>query len=291
MPAESIAQRRFMAACEHGAGWANCPKMTHQQFHDFASTKESSLPYHAKKNKNYARGTANVQLGDTPPLPSSVYGSDIVPAALTPKEMVLTPAQQTEVMPIPGAKKHLLPSQIKKLAAMRGKSMPVAKVPKGMPKLPRLQFRFGGEVGDTMGGGWRRFVDNGGHFNFQGASSSQDAVDPTDPTIEPPPLPSNTDDGPPSTIGNPSNPRLGREFYDHIVDNPVANRLLQFNTGFGLSPSFGSPAFGPTVQPTYWINYPGVGNVPMAIPVGGWNNDGGPPALQVSRHTPQPKPD
>lgn len=45
MPAVSKAQRRFMAACEHGAGYASCPTgMTKQQMHDFAATKESSLP-------------------------------------------------------------------------------------------------------------------------------------------------------------------------------------------------------------------------------------------------------
>ena len=37
MPAKSEKQRRFFAACEHGAGYASCPKgMTHNQMHDFA---------------------------------------------------------------------------------------------------------------------------------------------------------------------------------------------------------------------------------------------------------------
>ena len=46
MPAKSIAQRRFMAMCEHGKGTNTaCPDMTKKQFHDFASTKESKLPF------------------------------------------------------------------------------------------------------------------------------------------------------------------------------------------------------------------------------------------------------
>lgn len=45
MPATSVAQRRLMAACEHGAGYASCPKsMTKSQEHDFAKTPEKGLP-------------------------------------------------------------------------------------------------------------------------------------------------------------------------------------------------------------------------------------------------------
>lgn len=55
-----------------------------------------------------------------------------------------------------------------------------------------------------------------------------------------------------------------------------------------MSPYFGtgSPtysAFGPTQIPTYWNNYPGVGNVPYAVPVNAgnynnpWGNYSGPP--------------
>ena len=46
--------------------------------------------------------------------------------------------------------------------------------------------------------------------------------------------------------------------------------LMSFFTGFGTGPSFGSPAFGNTAIPTWWTNYPGVGNVPYAVPPGGW---------------------
>jgi hypothetical protein len=56
------------------------------------------------------------------------------------------------------------------------------------------------------------------------------------------------------------------------IDNTMAARML---TGFGLNPSFGPSLFGPTMDPTFWVNYPGVGNVPMAVPLGGWNDPSG----------------
>lgn len=50
MPAVSKAQRRLMAACEHGAGYASCPTgMTKAQMRDFATTKEKGLPRRVKK--------------------------------------------------------------------------------------------------------------------------------------------------------------------------------------------------------------------------------------------------
>jgi hypothetical protein len=52
MPAVSKSQRRLMGACEHGVGYAACPKgMTKKQMHDFASTKEAGLPNRVKKAK------------------------------------------------------------------------------------------------------------------------------------------------------------------------------------------------------------------------------------------------
>lgn len=54
MPSKSIAQRRLMGACEHGADLASCPKgMTKGQMHDFASTKEKGLPMHKGKKKGF----------------------------------------------------------------------------------------------------------------------------------------------------------------------------------------------------------------------------------------------
>jgi hypothetical protein len=50
MPSTSKAQRRFMGMCEHSDHPPDrCPKMTQEQFHDFASTKEKGLPYRASK--------------------------------------------------------------------------------------------------------------------------------------------------------------------------------------------------------------------------------------------------
>lgn len=54
MPAESIAQRKFFAICEHDPEHAmgKCPNMTHKQFHEFAATSEKNLPEHKKPHKN-----------------------------------------------------------------------------------------------------------------------------------------------------------------------------------------------------------------------------------------------
>jgi hypothetical protein len=56
-------------------------------------------------------------------------------------------------------------------------------------------------------------------------------------------------------------------------------------SGFGNNPSFGTGAFGPTIDPTWWTNYPGVGNVPFAVPntPGGWIPS---PGEDLSHHTP-----
>lgn len=44
MPAVSKAQRRFFGACEHGADYASCPKMSHQKMREWATTSEKGLP-------------------------------------------------------------------------------------------------------------------------------------------------------------------------------------------------------------------------------------------------------
>jgi hypothetical protein len=53
MPAKSVAQRRLMAAAEHGASFPMAKQirksMTHKQMHDFASTPEQGLPRKKKK--------------------------------------------------------------------------------------------------------------------------------------------------------------------------------------------------------------------------------------------------
>ena len=50
MPAKSVAQRRFMAICEHQPQHAKgaCPSMTNRQLSDFARTKEKGLPTRAR---------------------------------------------------------------------------------------------------------------------------------------------------------------------------------------------------------------------------------------------------
>src|SRR5215471_7793430 len=59
--------------------------------------------------------------------------------------------------------------------------------------------------------------------------------------------------------------------FREYVDNPLANRFFNMMMhGYGTEPSFGSAAFGPTAISTFWVNYPGVGTVPMAVPIGGW---------------------
>jgi hypothetical protein len=50
MPAKSVKQRRFMAMCEHGKiPDSQCPDMSKEQMHDFATTKEKGLPKKAQK--------------------------------------------------------------------------------------------------------------------------------------------------------------------------------------------------------------------------------------------------
>lgn len=57
MPARSVAQRKFMAACQHDPQHVKgqCPDMTRGQFQDFASTPEKGLP--ERKRNSYIRTT------------------------------------------------------------------------------------------------------------------------------------------------------------------------------------------------------------------------------------------
>lgn len=59
MPSSSKAQRRLMAIAEHHPDEVYSKNkgilgMTHQQLHDFASTKEKGLPEHVKVAHNAA---------------------------------------------------------------------------------------------------------------------------------------------------------------------------------------------------------------------------------------------
>lgn len=255
MPAESKAQQRFMGACMHGAGYANCPKMTQAQFREFASTKHAGLPERVKKakggvagEKNYQRGTASATLGKLSPLPKSIYGSDIIPAALTPKEMVLTEPQQKEVMPIPGKKKHLLPSQIKKLHAMRPVNLPKMK----MPKVPRIKFRFGAaEAGGERGPG---FIPRAA-INFQEAVGPGDLRGPDSDNFNPDPF--GDSGGRPSTVAEGKfeglDPRAANWAWQTFGSNP----WLWSNFG-GFTPTFMPPPWtqgfnqGPTLNPSFF---------------------------------------
>lgn len=60
MPAESKAQRRFMAMVEHtpaselsGKAAKAKKSMSKKQLHDYAATKESSLPEHTKRREEH----------------------------------------------------------------------------------------------------------------------------------------------------------------------------------------------------------------------------------------------
>ena len=69
--------------------------------------------------------------------------------------------------------------------------------------------------------------------------------------------------------------RSGYQRNELGIDSSSAARFLSSLTGFGTSPSSGAGVFGPTMLDTFWTNYPGVGNVPMAVPVGGWPDPSG----------------
>lgn len=53
MAAKSIAQRQFMAICEHDPQHAKgkCPDMTKEQLHEYASTPEKGLPKKVSQKK------------------------------------------------------------------------------------------------------------------------------------------------------------------------------------------------------------------------------------------------
>lgn len=230
MPSVSQSQQRLMAACEHGAGWASCPHMTHSQLHDFAATPRKGLPDHVKM-----RGGGIAKLGNVPPLPKAQYGKDIIPAALTPEEMVLTGKQQKAVMPIPGKEKLLKPGQ---LAALTGKR------PKNWASAPKLKFT-GGRIRAQEGLSPKMFPDMFGY--------------PDQPW----------DRGPGVRVGR----SMAERMNESNAPNPEAFRFLdnfmQRWNGYGFMPGNGFAAFGPTQIPTNWVQYPGVGNVPMAVPFNG----------------------
>ena len=62
MPAKSIAQRKFFGMLEHNPGMAKAKgiKMTKQQMHDFAATKDKGLPKRVKKYKQATSKLSNL---------------------------------------------------------------------------------------------------------------------------------------------------------------------------------------------------------------------------------------
>lgn len=66
MPAKSQSMRKLMGLAEHYPEKVHAEnrgvlKMTHQQLHDFASTKDAGLPEHVKKTK--PRGITRIKVG------------------------------------------------------------------------------------------------------------------------------------------------------------------------------------------------------------------------------------
>lgn len=63
MPAKSKKQRRLMAAAEHGAQFPMAKKMrqsmSKSQLHDFAATKEKSLPEKKSKKRKHRNSYGN----------------------------------------------------------------------------------------------------------------------------------------------------------------------------------------------------------------------------------------
>lgn len=116
--------------------------MSVSKMKDFARTKHEGLPERVRKQDGGSIGNdmsngGIAQLGNQTPLPKSQYGSDIVPAALTPNELVLNDKQQTAVMPIPGREHLLKPSQLRLLGAN-------AKFHPAWMSAPRMKFALGG---------------------------------------------------------------------------------------------------------------------------------------------------
>jgi hypothetical protein len=150
---------------------------------------------------------------------------------------------------------------------------------------PETGYRWGGEVREGRYGGFGgRFLNSFGAPQAQ--TGYQDAIDPH-PNFW---GPGGGRPGGPQVFINREPPGLNN-MNDRIVDNPIANNFLNNWNSFGYTPASGFAPGGPTMLPTFWSNYPGVGMVPMAVPPGGWSNDGGRPGFEISRHTPRPSPD
>lgn len=197
-------------------------------------TKKPMVP---KVGHSYAGGgTAKVVPG-TPKLPAP----DVIPAALSPNEVVLNPDQQTAVQPVPGMEHKLLPEQLNALNRAKGLASVVAVHPRFFRKglAPRRRLQSGGVV--TEGG-----VQPLTNDNF---------------SVEPAALPGTGDRSRAEWMNEASADQPGTAF------NYLSGLYGQF-AGQGYLPSVGWSPFGATAIPTTWVNYPGVGPVPMAVPAG-----------------------
>jgi hypothetical protein len=261
------------------------------------------------------------QQGNTDPLPSSQYGSDTIPAALTPGEMILTPDQQSAVAPIPGQQHKLKPDQLAKFHAIHGSTnwahvhrtgfqdggvasleqqyqnpdlsyeerraiylkilqargiTPSQTQPPNMATPTPTPFKNGGVV-------WFRRFHGGGNAGDGIEISGQDPFGSIPHGFGPASNTSPKAQGPPDQWSPPGdlnqNPdkgdagRGGREgWYNQGWDSwsgaPTLSGLYGQPQSFGTSPDVNYGAFGDTKLPTWWVNYPDVGNVPMAIPYG-----------------------
>lgn len=94
-------------------------------------------------------------------LPKKEYGTDTIPAALTPGEMILTKNQQKAVTPIPG-KEHMLRTDQKKALGAKPSSKKAFKSNPGWRKVPRVRFDTGGVT--VSGGG-----PKSGKVDYRGA--------------------------------------------------------------------------------------------------------------------------
>lgn len=121
--------------------------------------------------------------------------------------------------------------------------------------IPGGQSQFMGGGQSFQGGG-----DRGGRGDFYPPGSMWG--EPVPPFSEPTPIPPSTGEMPPQGIGFPG-PTEGSpipRFFDPTND-------LRSPGGGYFPGGGGTPAFGPTDIPTQWVNYPGVGWVPRAVPV------------------------
>jgi hypothetical protein len=251
--------------------------------------------------------------GNTKQLPKSQYGTDTIPAALTPGEMVLTPEQQSAVAPIPGKQHKLRPDQLAKFHSIHGLTPPMTHFDDGgvvksledqyqdpslsyeerrdiynkilkakgvppdsiqppnntTPTPTPTPFKYGGVTRRMFKGG-AGDIEITGNDPFGGIPHGFGPASNTSPKAQGPP---DKDWSPPEDLNQGDTGRGAREGWrdngwDSWSGPPTLSGLYGQPQSFGTSPDVNYGAFGDTKLPTWWVNYPDVGNVPMAIPYG-----------------------